>query len=272
VSLSLHPNVAASNETPSGDNHTTTSTPCILPQSQSSHSPAQSIGSHVSPLPSPITPPTRRSSSDIVIKPASSSRGSGTLSSSTIHGAPLGAEGTEPAGILSLDTKNLRVNTNFSNAISTIDESASDLSPTSHPRTGSSSTNVLDILSDTDTEANEFEDFDRVFELDDDPDELAAKLSGDMIMEEDAVPAIATARTAIRMHVMPARKHDLKLSVDVNKANGRRSQVAKPQPSPCGHKACNQNRNSSGFGMSRCSVSEDVLAAWGELGGWRGFA
>ena len=43
--------------------------------------------------------------------------------------------------------------------------------------------------------------------------------------------------------------------------------------SACGHSACSGNRlSTTGYGLAsgtRCSVSEDVLAAWGSLGGWR---
>ena len=43
--------------------------------------------------------------------------------------------------------------------------------------------------------------------------------------------------------------------------------------SACGHSGCSGNRQSgAAYGSSigtRCSVSEDVLAAWGSLGGWR---
>jgi hypothetical protein len=165
------------------------------------HSPTPSSGSQISPLPSPMTPQTRRGSADVnvMIKHSSSARDSGTSS------AALNA--TEQSLI---DEVQLHA---------AIDDKARRHS---HRRTASSTAHI--ILPESE--------------------------------ESDEVQRPVTAPLQ-----SPTQKAKNRTSLRINTA-------------ACNHESCVDKTSwrQSGFGpLTRCSVSDDVLAAWTELGGWRGF-
>lgn len=165
------------------------------------HSPTPSSGSQISPLPSPMTPYTRRGSADVnvMIKHSSSARDSGTSS------AALNA--TEQSLI---DEVQLHA---------AIDDKARRHG---HRRTTSSTAHI--ILPESEES------------------------------DEEQRPVTAPLQP-------PTQKAKKRTSLRINTA-------------ACNHESCVERTSwrHSGFGpLTRCSVSDDVLAAWTELGGWRGF-
>lgn len=165
------------------------------------HSPTLSSGSQTSPLPSPMTPKTRRGSADVnvLIKHSNSTRDSGASSAAL-----------DAAEQSLIDEVQLHA---------AIDDKARRHS---HRRTASSTAHIV----------------------------LAESEESD----EPQRPVTAPSQP-------PTEKTKRKTSLRLN-------------ISPCSHESCVDRTpwRQSGFGpLTSCSVSEDVLAAWTELGGWRAF-